>query len=194
MSRLTWWALCGVFSLVVAGAFGGLRLNLSGSIPVGLYMIERGDPERGSIVLACLPASVSRLAMERGYVRHGGSCPGGAMPIGKPVLGIPGDTIDVTNAGLFLNGIAVPQSEALSKDRQGRPLPQVEIGTYVVRKGELWLVSKHSRFSFDSRYFGPINTIEVRARVRPLWIERAAPVVPGLANYSGHPIGQPWRE
>ena len=156
-------------------ALGGLRLNLSGSMPVGLYLIAREPPVRGSIVLACLRMDVAQLAMARGYVPRGGSCPGGAMPVGKPVLAVAGDTVAVLVEGLQLNGAPVPNSGALLADRNGRPLPKLPIGRHVVRDGEFWLVSNYSPFSFDSRYFGPMNAAEVRAHLRPLWISKSRP-------------------
>ena len=169
------WCVVGLFSLLGICAFGGLRLNLSGSMPVGLYVTATEAPIRGSIVLACLRSDAAQFAMERGYVPHGGSCPGGAMPVGKPVLAIPGDTIAVTTAGLVLNGMAVPNSKARSADRTGRPLPRLPTGQRVVAQGELWLVSEYSPYSFDSRYFGPVSAGDVRAHVRALWTVRSPP-------------------
>ena len=174
MSRLTL-GLCTLFALLGACALVGLRLNLSGSMPVGLYLVVPDAPVRGSIVLACLPIDVAQLAMERGYIPRAGSCPGGAMPIGKPVLGVPGDTIVVTTTGLTVNGASVLKVERLSADRKKRLLPQLPTGQYVVGPNELWLVSEYSQLSFDSRYFGPVNAAEVRAQLRPLWILKSRP-------------------
>lgn len=164
---------CGLVLLVGASALGGLRLNLSGSLPVGLYLIASEPPVRGSIVLACLRLEVAQLAMARGYVPRGDSCPGGTMPIGKPILAVPGDTIVVTRAGLLLNGVAVPNSEPLTVDRVGQPLPRLPMGPRVVAQGEFWLVSDFSPYSFDSRYFGPVSAEEVRIHVRALWTARS---------------------
>lgn len=163
----------GLFSLLAACALGGLRLNLSASMPVGLYVTASGPPVRGSIVLACLPEQVAELAMARGYVPRGGSCPGGAMPVGKTVLAVAGDTIVVTPIGLVANGMAVPNSEALLSDRNGKPLPRMPTSQWVVAQGEFWLHSDHSPRSFDSRYFGPVNARGVRAHVRSLWTIRS---------------------
>ena len=172
--RSTWWV--GVaFTLLIGCALGGLRLNLSSSMPIGLYITARGHPARGSIVLVCLRMDVAQLAMTRGYVPRGGSCPGGAMPIGKPVLGVPGDTIVVTNAGLVLNGARVANSEALPADRRGRRLPLLPPGQRVVAHNEYWVMSDYSPYSFDSRYFGPVVAGEVRAHVRELWTAGSRP-------------------
>ena len=162
--------------LAVLGACGlaGLRLNLTGSLPIGLYRVARATPVREAIVLACLPPAVAAFARARGYVPSGGQCPGGVLPVGKPILAIAGDTVTVTPTGLLVNGTPVPNSRPLAADRQGRPLPRLAAGQYVVRPGTLWVVSSYSRFSFDSRYFGAVEMGRVRANVRRLWTASSA--------------------
>ena len=160
----------GLIALVGAARLSGLRLNLTRSLPVGLYRVTQGPAVRGAIVLVCLPPTLAEVARERGYVPHGGSCPGGVMPVGKPVFAVAGDTVTVTPAGLQVNGVPAVNSKALASDRHGRSLPQMSTGRYVVRPGELWLLSEYSRFSFDSRYFGAVQAAAVRARVEFLWV------------------------
>jgi len=161
--------------LLGMGWFAGLRLNLSGSLPVGLYVTAPSLPVRGALVLACLPATVAAFAHARGYVPRGGECPNGVAPIGKPVAAIAGDTVAVTPAGVFVNGVAVPNSRALATDRKGRPLARVRVARCVVESGTIWIVSSYSRFSFDSRYFGPIEVGQVRATLQPLWTAGSNP-------------------
>src|SRR2546425_178435 len=164
---IAWLASPGLLAFM--GWLAGLRLNLTGSLPVGLYVISPSLPVRGALVLACLPAKVAAFAHARGYVPRGEGCPNGVAPIGKPVAAIAGDTVAVTPAGLFVNGVAVPNSQALATDRKGRPLARVRVARWVVEAGTIWIVSSYSRFSFDSRYFGPIEVRQVRATLQPLW-------------------------
>lgn len=147
----------------------GLRLNLTGSLPVGVYLVSHGSPGRGATVLACLPPGVAEFAKARGYVPQGGSCRGGLVPVGKVVWALPRDTVTVTPTGLLVNGTPVPNSQPLFSDRKGRPLPRLAVGRYVVGLGQLWALSSYSRFSFDSRYFGPVEANHVSAIVGPLW-------------------------
>ena len=167
VSRLTWWA-CGLFALLAVYTLAGVRLNLTGSLPIGLYVVTHGPPARGAVVLVCLPEAWAELARSRGYVPNGSSCPGGATLVGKPVFALPGDTVEVTATGLVLNGRPVADTRPLPFDRRGRPLPRLEAGAYVVGAGELWIISRYSPFSFDSRYFGAVPLANVRARVRLL--------------------------
>lgn len=158
-----------VLVLLAAGSFAGLRLNLTGSLPVGLYRAAPGPVVRGVRVLVCLPPRVAAFARARGYVPRGGVCPGGILPVGKPVLALPGDTVTVTAGGLRVNGVALPNSLALATDQRGRPLPRLAPGSQVVRPGTLWVLSAYSPRSFDSRYFGPVALGAVRSSLQPVW-------------------------
>ncbi len=156
-------------ALLAIGWVAGLRLNLTGSLPAGLYVTSRSAPVRSALVLACLPAKVAVFAKARGYVPSGVQCPSGVSAVGKPVVAIAGDTVTVTPTGILVNGAAVPNTRALASDRKGRRLPQLATGRYVVEPGTVWIVSSYSRFSFDSRYFGAIEARQVRANLWRLW-------------------------
>lgn len=138
-------------------------------MPVGLYATIEDVRDRGTIVLTCLPRKFAEFAKQRGYVGGGGSCPSGLMPIGKPILALPGDIISVTGSDLRLNGAVIPNSAPLAVDRHGRRLPRLPAGRYVVGLREYWLISQHSPFSFDSRYFGAIEADDTRVAVRLIW-------------------------
>ena len=158
----------GLLVVVVVTWLAGLRVNLSASMPVGLYRITSGPPAKGVTVLACLPEHVAVFARTRGYVPSG-RCPGAAAPIGKVVLAMPGDSVEVNNSGLIVNGRPVQNTKPLAVDGAGRPIPRFPDGTYVVAGGEVWLYSPYSKRSFDSRYFGPLTLTSVLDRVLPLW-------------------------
>lgn len=159
----------GLLAFLTAGLLAGLRINLTGSIPVGVYVIAHKPPAHGSIVLACLPANVAEFAVTRGYVPRGRSCPGGAAPVGKPILALGGDTVVVTPTGLKLNGKPVPNTAALAADQKGRALPHLARGSYLVESDQVWLVSTHSPLSFDCRYFGAVDVKRGLQRIRPVW-------------------------
>ncbi len=148
--------------------FAGLRVNLSGSMPIGLYRVSTGPAVRGAMVLACLPTDVAVFARSRGYVPSG-SCPGATAPIGKVVLAMVGDTVEVTGEGLTVDGRPSQNTKPLAADAAGRALPRFPDGTYVVGRDEAWLYSPYSKRSFDSRYFGPLPLSSILNRVLPLW-------------------------
>lgn len=158
--------------LAAFGAVGwiaGVRVNMTASLPVGLYVISRSPPGRGTLVLACLPRSVAHFAHERGYVPRGGSCAGELVPLGKAVVALPGDTVQMTPTGLMVNNTLLTGSSPLERDSRGRLLPRLPFGIYPVKSGELWLLSTASPRSFDSRYFGAISATNIRQQVLPLW-------------------------
>jgi len=163
--------LAGAGSLLLATMvtwFAGVRVNLSGSMPIGLYRVSSAPPMRGAMVLACLPVDVAVFAKSRGYVPNGG-CPGATAPIGKVVLAMAGDSVEVTAEGLLLNGRPVRNTRPLAVDAAGRSLRRFPDGTYIVAQDEVWLYSPYSTRSFDSRYFGPLYVSSIRSRVLRLW-------------------------
>ena len=162
-----WLLLPPVIVVIGLGAayFVGLRVNLSGSMPLGVYRLESGSVTRGSIVLACLPPAPAAFARARGYVPRG-VCGDGSAPVGKTVVAIGGDTITVRSDAIIVNGRAVPNSRALDRDSHNRVLRAYPVGEYLVAPTDIWLISSFSSGSFDSRYFGPVPVSLILARAR----------------------------
>jgi conjugative transfer signal peptidase TraF len=168
--REPWACVCIVVAAILcAAALGGLRVNVSRSYPVGLYRVvgDSASVRRGSVVVVCLPAEWARFARQRGILGPG-HCEGGTYGLGKMVLALEGDVVDLHPGGISVNGIPVPRSRTLERDSRGRPLPQYPRGRYVLRDGEVWLFSAHHPGAFDSRYFGPLPTTRIRSVVTAL--------------------------
>lgn len=150
----------------------GFRINTSSSMPCGIWHIEPIPAQitRGMIVTACLPPGpIARMALQRGYVGLG-DCPGGAEPLLKPIAAIPGDVVQVTADGISVNGTPIPNAAPLSRDGDGRSLPAMPRGEYVVPPGSVWLLSSYSRDSFDGRYFGRIPMASIQSAARPVLV------------------------
>src|SRR6185312_11300516 len=133
-----------------AGAALGVRLNLTNSVPIGLYVISNGPEARW--VEFCPPEPFGTLSRERGYrewSRFG--CPDGARPLLKPIAATAGDLVNVSPRGIEVNGKLIPHTAALHNDSMGRPIAAWPIGTYRVRQGSIWVVSSFNTHSFDSR-------------------------------------------
>ena len=155
----------GIGASVVSAYALGLRVNLTPSLPIGLYV---RDP-RGTLVEFCPPRAAAAVSAIRGY-RGVGVCADGHAPLLKPVVGREGDVVEVGGAGLFVNGRALPNTRAYPRDHLGRPLDTYPPGRYTVAPGTLWVASTWNDGSFDSRYFGPIAAATVRSRLAPLWV------------------------
>jgi conjugative transfer signal peptidase TraF len=152
----------------IAGALG-VRLNLTNSVPIGLYVISDGPKAR--LVEFCPPEPFGTLSHERGYrERSQFGCPDGARPLLKPVVAMPGDVVDVSLRGIEVNGKLLPHTAALQNDSAGRSIAAWPMGTYEVRKGSIWVASSFNTHSFDSRYFGPVPASAVLHHLRPLCV------------------------
>jgi conjugative transfer signal peptidase TraF len=163
-------------AIALAAPTARLRLNLSPSLPRGLYRLLPADAlVPGQLVLACPPADFARLALARGYLPPG-PCPGGSQPLGKLLLAVAGDRLQVTPAGIALDGIVLPSTASAATDRAGRPLPHWA-GPHRVAPGTLWLISPHPR-SLDSRYFGPVACARILGRLQPLATATGADPLP----------------
>ena len=151
-------------ALVVGMAHtAGLRLNLTPSVPRGVYLLTAGVPTRGSLVAACLPAEVAALGRQRGYLGSG-KCPSGSTPVLKIVAATAGDVVDV-GTDVRVNGAYLQPAPPI-EDSAGRLLDHA-VGRYELGPGELWLYSP-SPHSWDSRFFGPVRTESALGLVRPL--------------------------
>jgi conjugative transfer signal peptidase TraF len=148
-------------------ARSGIRFNFTRSLPRGIYREVDQRIDRGRIVLVCLPGRVAEEALERGYLRRG-SCPSGVEPVGKIVVAVPGDLVGIDDQGVQVNGELLAETEPQRTDSRGRPMPRLSLGPAPVAPGQVIIVAPHPR-SFDSRYFGPISTLQIVAVIDP-WV------------------------
>jgi conjugative transfer signal peptidase TraF len=164
------WMLAALLAgLALAARLAGLRVSFSASAPAGIWHVSALAPQqvtRGALVAICPPARPIVLAMrEQGYL-HPGPCPQThTTPFIKPVAAIAGDTVTVTAGGaLSVNGRVLAGSAPQAN------VPAWPPGTYRVRPGEVWLLSRYSAGSFDSRYFGPVPLSQLRGQVAPFLV------------------------
>lgn len=145
-------ALCGAALILVCCWYAGLRVNLTPSLPQGVYALRHGAPGKGDFASFCLEGAFADLARERGYLAPG-SCPSGLRPLLKRVTGLPGD--------------AIPGDLAIrSADSLGRSMPSA-LPEGVIPPGMALVLADHPG-SFDSRYFGlvPLDALQ---RVEPVF-------------------------
>ncbi len=158
-------------ALILAAQLAGLRINTTASMPLGLYRIRPrgGEPlERGMLVAICPSENALAVAVPRRYL-HPGPCDGDVEPLLKRIAAVGGDRVDVSDAGVIVNGEYLPNSGRVARDCARRPLPRIPAGRYIIAKGELWLYAPVGR-SWDSRYFGPEPAANVLGLATPLII------------------------
>jgi conjugative transfer signal peptidase TraF len=154
--------------VLLLGAFG-IRLNVaSNSLPPGLYRIVPAG--NGSDLLICPTEVAEKVSIEREYRVKSFGCDDGYAPLLKPIAARAGDTITLSEAGVAVNGKLLQNSKQYPKDGIGRPMPLVPFGTYAVLPGTVWVISSYNRYSFDSRYFGPVNLDEKVRYAKLFWL------------------------
>lgn len=141
-----------VVTFAIAAKAFGIVLNVTDSMPGIVYRLGQG--EKGSIVAFCSPRPHPSIG-------HG-PCPDGSMPLLKRVVGVAGDRVTATDAGVEINGQPVPNSRPLDLDSNGRTLPHLR-GSVTLNQGKIWVAGEHPN-SFDSRYFGPVNIPQLEQR------------------------------
>lgn len=169
--------LLGCLSLVALMTIGaahgvpGPRVNLTPSIPRGIYWYVPGNVHRGNLVQACLPLPLAMYAKAR-HMLGEGSCPAQSEPIVKVLAAVPGDTVVLRRSGIRINGSSWPMSAPRLIDSQGQRVDfRLIPGVYVVRAASAFLLGLHPR-SWDSRYFGPLPMSTVSGRWYPLVTEK----------------------
>lgn len=129
---------------IVAKSFD-IVLNVTDSMTAMVYKMGHG--EKGSMVSFCSP-------IPHPSIGHG-PCPNGSMPLVKRVVGVAGDFVMATDAGIEINGLPVQNSRPLDLNARGSALPHLR-GSFGLKQGEIWVAGEHPN-SFDSRYFGPVK-------------------------------------
>jgi conjugative transfer signal peptidase TraF len=139
-----------LFALTVGSIAAGYRLNLSASLPAGIYRVSplRATLAYGDLVTFWLPYHL-RL---HGFL--------GSFT--KPVAGLPGDVVCVREGQLIVNGVdygpVLPEAPA-------RVL--IDGACEMVPDGAVFTASPVPR-SYDSRYFGMIALADVQPAT-PVW-------------------------
>mgnify|MGYP003125059554 CR=1 FL=1 len=174
MKQLTIWIavfLLGIIGLVLLFVVMGFRINITDSIPVGLYRITGINKLKNSFVIFCpddRPAF--KKARDRGYIDRG-LCPGGYGYLMKKVVATQGDNISVTASGVFVNQTLIPFSKPQSKDAMHRMLPRFHTINYQLKEDELITMTNQSAWSFDSRYYGPVRLSQIKGVITPVWVK-----------------------
>lgn len=131
-------------------------VNETASVPRGLYRRVAGEPRVGALVALTPPAAAQAYLQALG-------APAGALLLKRVAAG-PGETVCGRARRLtWPRGGAV----RMPSDRQGRALP-AWTGCRRLTAGEL-LVVGDSPASFDSRYFGPVRSMQVAGIYREVF-------------------------
>lgn len=157
-----------LFCLVGAAGLAGARINITQSLPMGLYWIQAAKPAKGSLVLFCPPNHpVFVEAKARGYLTAG-LCDFGTQPLMKRIVAAGGDQVTIGAKGTAVNGQWLTNSAQIREDPAGRPLPTYRT-ELTLAAGQVLLMSDRNPLSFDARYFGPMSERTLQGVMVPVW-------------------------
>lgn len=155
---LTLFALALLLTPVFMPSEPRLVYNPSSSAELGWYQVYPGEPfKRGDLVASQLPDHARKLADERNYLPSG-------IPVIKTIGAVPGDEICRTSSAVILPDATILELQEF--DSEGRRLPQLQTGCFILPFETVFLVSTGAKTSFDSRYIGPVHTSLVVGPVR----------------------------
>jgi signal peptidase I len=135
--------------------------NMSNSAPIGLYLLvahkHLGYKDR--VMIDDLSAIHVTKMHELGLPDDGGHM----LSIIKVIVGIPGDTVDITNSGIYINKLLQPNSVGIQLYNH-ITLNPLRYKSFVLAKDEYFVLGD-SVHSYDSRYIGPIHTIQIKGKL-----------------------------
>lgn len=166
----------GLFGLLTLSALLTLKyyspivVNLSRSLPRGLYVRTSSTISVGKLVVLCAHKLKSGAwVTARGYT-GAGNCADGTAPLIKPVAAMGPSQVFITDNGVLIGDKLAADSKPLKTDSNTQPLPVLR-GKIRIPENSLFLLSNHHRLSLDSRYFGPVPVSAVSMIVAPLFTE-----------------------
>ncbi len=150
---------------LVLGVYG-FRVNLSESMPLGIYRKVSADAERGMLAATCLTPELAELGLERGYLQTGW-CSTGINPVFKKIVAVPGDMVDVSQDSIRINSKVYNGYPLLDTDSHGRRVLRDYDVPIRLKEKQYWLMSDYKPNSWDSRYWGPV---QVKYVLQPVFL------------------------
>jgi conjugative transfer signal peptidase TraF len=157
--RKCYWLYVFLLSTLVAIVFiiSNYRINYSNSEAIGIWRLK-------SINLPIKRGDHVALCHNLIKIDHYASC----YPfLIKTVVGIPGDEIIINNKGVKINHKLLLNSQILARQKS----IYITNTTFTLPSHYYWVYgSNNALFSFDSRYFGPVNDVSIIAIACPIFV------------------------
>lgn len=125
-------------------------INPTSSIPIGIYGRTHEALRRGVVIKFPEPHKAGVPIVH----------PYGIPNLLKYIAAMPGDVVDVTNQGVWINGHLWPNSQP----RATTVHPY--LGHHVIHPGHVWAMGTNDH-SLDSRYFGEVSIASIISTLRP---------------------------
>ncbi len=123
--------------------FLGMRVPFFETRLVNLW----GSVKRGDIIVFRFPGDRSKDYIKR-------------------VIGLPGDTVEVRDRAVFINGVEHKELYGVHKGaRYGNSSAESDnFGPYVVPEGRIFAMGDNRERSYDSRFWGPLPIKDIKGR------------------------------
>ncbi|MDR0580348.1 MAG: S26 family signal peptidase [Campylobacteraceae bacterium] len=148
----------------------GYRLNLTRSLPVGIYKATPITSDtvflRGDIVIFCPSIEVAKYTKEKRYLDYGITCSNNVIPMQKMIVALYGDNATIKDSVLYVNNQTF---QIVNEDKNG--LIELNYKGGIVKQG-YFLALTDANYGFDSRYFGEValeNIIAKTSIVLKFW-------------------------
>lgn len=152
--------------LSITGLLCLFVVNTTPSFPRGVYLKTYRTPNKGDLVLFCPPDRPLFHDALRYHLISSGLCSSGFGYLIKRVVAVEGDIVDISDAGVEVNGMTLKNSK---RQTIFRPKPFTREMRHRLGAHEVVLMSPHP-LSFDSRYFGPLSDDCICTPLEPFYI------------------------
>ena len=139
------------------------KLAYSLRVPfVGYEIVRWGEAERGDVVVFLSPPTNPGPNGER-------------IDLIKRVIAVEGDTVEIREKKLFINGEQVPDPHANFLDETYRAIPRRDnLGPITVPDGMMFVMGDNRDYSNDSRFWGFANQADVKGQATFIYWSREA--------------------
>ncbi|QJB55502.1 signal peptidase I [Pseudodesulfovibrio sp. zrk46] len=103
----------------------------------GKVLYKVGDPERGDIVVFKFPEDETKDYIKR-------------------VIGLPGDTVEIKNKVVYINGEPLDEPYVRHTKADMQPIRD-NFGPYTIPEGRYFMLGDNREGSFDSRWWGTVK-------------------------------------
>jgi len=139
-----------IFGLRMPDSIFGLQIF---GLPYGHYLFHLEEVHRGDVVVFVFPPDRSKDFIKR-------------------VVGIPGDTIQVKDGAVWLNGAKMPDPHAhfeVAQTERSTASPRDNFGPITVPAGKLFMMGDNRDRSYDSRFWGFVDRDDVEGRATVIY-------------------------
>ena len=160
-----------LFIFFVVAFYFGVRVNLSASYPLGIYLLDKSKKNynKNDMVLFCPPQNkIFKDVIQNGYLSFG-ICPGGITPLHKKIVAVVGDYVMIKDEQVYINNTLQPKSKIFKIDSFGKNIKSIYTGGYIT-PGEFLPMSDFDERSFDGRYFGTIPLKNIIGHLKPIYL------------------------